>query len=618
MKGKWKKFLVFALCASMVEPAWNLLTVVPFSSTITVMAAEAAQVMETETERLEALEKKFGAAENSSELKKALANMKEKEKRYKTAQQKANTLQKEKEKADQAVNDAEDALGKANEALSAAGAEYAQYKRGSYGFIEWMMKKENLSKIQRQDLELAKGILDEAMKEDFSKWLGGDDVSFSFLGNRNGKVVCLSDEKDAVSLNNMRNTFETLYNINSLRKSDENYNNGTNQYADAFTNFYFMAVAQTGADRGAGLYRHSSLVVSCENLSFRSTDPIAGWYNGEKIAFNQIRDQLGYTPPLTSEQIKAIDNTAMEQGFIIGHYTNLFWDTEQVMGIGYTPYGGNVFCYNAGCKSDYEDDEYNRGRHMYTVQEFESLLNAYYQTVDVSGIGQAAFNARVTLNEKTAIQSQKSMEFAYANREERETAEAFYEARDTYEALLKKEDETSRKITKIAIKNPLSSKIAAAKKVKLEAQIFPSNAANKRLSWSSSNPNYASVNSSGLVTTKKAGKGKSVVITAKARDGSGKKGSIKLRIVKGTVKKIRLNAPKKVDAGTQVRIKAKITASAGANKSLSYSVNKSNYAKINNKGLLTTKVAGKGKKIKVTAKATDGSNKKSTITILIQ
>ena len=54
--------------------------------------------------------------------------------------------------------------------------------------------------------------------------------------------------------------------------------------------------------------------------------------------------------------------------------------------------------------------------------------------------------------------------------------------------------------------------------------------ANKKLSWTSSNKDYAVVNSKGKVTAKKAGKGKTVKITAKATDGSGKKKTIAIKI----------------------------------------------------------------------------------------
>ena len=54
--------------------------------------------------------------------------------------------------------------------------------------------------------------------------------------------------------------------------------------------------------------------------------------------------------------------------------------------------------------------------------------------------------------------------------------------------------------------------------------------ANKKLVWTTSSKKYATVNSKGVVTTKKAGKGKTVKITAQATDGSKKRASVKIKI----------------------------------------------------------------------------------------
>ena len=56
-----------------------------------------------------------------------------------------------------------------------------------------------------------------------------------------------------------------------------------------------MAVAATGADRGAGLENHSLLQVSCENLAWGYTNPNRGWYTEEKAYFDQIKAELGIT-----------------------------------------------------------------------------------------------------------------------------------------------------------------------------------------------------------------------------------------------------------------------------------------------------------------------------------
>lgn len=73
--------------------------------------------------------------------------------------------------------------------------------------------------------------------------------------------------------------------------------------------------------------------------------------------------------------------------------------------------------------------------------------------------------------------------------------------------------------------------VAAGKKVKIKAVIKTSGkTANETLEWSTSNEKYAVVNAKGVVKTKKAGKGKTVTVTARATDGSGKKDSVKIKI----------------------------------------------------------------------------------------
>ena len=69
--------------------------------------------------------------------------------------------------------------------------------------------------------------------------------------------------------------------------------------------------------------------------------------------------------------------------------------------------------------------------------------------------------------------------------------------------------------------------------------VSPKNAV-QVVTWKSSNKNYDTVNTNGVVTTKKAGIGKTVNITAKAKDGSGKTAKIRIKIVKDGVTKITL------------------------------------------------------------------------------
>ena len=164
----------------------------------------------------------------------------------------------------------------------------------------------------------------------------------------------------------------------------------------------------------------------------------------------------------------------------------------------------------------------------------------------------------------------------------------------------------------------LSKQIAAGKKLKLTAAILPETATNKKILWKSSNPKAATVTQTGVVTLKKKSGGKKAVITAAATDGSGAKASWKVTSMKGIVKKVKLTGNKPIKAGKSVKLKAKVKATKKANKKLLWTSSNTKYATVNAKGVVKTKKAGKRKKVKITAMATDGSGKKATVTIKIK
>ncbi len=109
------------------------------------------------------------------------------------------------------------------------------------------------------------------------------------------------------------------------------------------------------------------------------------------------------------------------------------------------------------------------------------------------------------------------------------TAEKYAKKHGNRFKLLKEADSKKIKVKKIRIKNTPKF-LKAGKSRTLKAAISPQNATNKKLSWKSGNKKYATINSRGKVTAKRAGKGKTVKITATARDGSGKKVSVKIKI----------------------------------------------------------------------------------------
>lgn len=200
---------------------------------------------------------------------------------------------------------------------------------------------------------------------------------------------------------------------------------------------------------------------------------------------------------------------------------------------------------------------------------------------------------------------------------------------DTY--ILNVNDNTFRRTEKIENNNVnakvkvgkikllgVSKKISEGKKIVLKTVISPNNASNKTIVWKSSNPKVATVTQSGIVTMKKKTGGKKVAITAIATDGSNKYASWKIISMKGVVKKVKINGKKRIKAGKTLKLKAKILATKHANKKLLWKSNNSKLATVNQKGVVKVHKKAKGKTIKITAFATDGSNKKSTIKIKVK
>ncbi len=89
----------------------------------------------------------------------------------------------------------------------------------------------------------------------------------------------------------------------------------------------------------------------------------------------------------------------------------------------------------------------------------------------------------------------------------------------------------AKKVTKITL-NKKTATLKAGKKLRLKAVVKPSGAANKKLAWSTSKKKWARVSKKGVVTARKKGIGHTVKITARAKDGSGKKAVCRIKIIK--------------------------------------------------------------------------------------
>ena len=168
----------------------------------------------------------------------------------------------------------------------------------------------------------------------------------------------------------------------------------------------------------------------------------------------------------------------------------------------------------------------------------------------------------------------------------------------------------TKKVTSIKL-NKTSATLYLKNTLTLKATVSPSNASNKNVTWSTSNKSVATVSSKGVVTPKKTG---TVTITAKAKDGSGKKATCKIT-VKQHVTKISLSKTSlSLKTGSASTLKATVSPSNASSKKVTWSSSDKKVATVNSKGKVTAVKAGTAT---ITCKAADGSGKKATCKVTV-
>lgn len=172
----------------------------------------------------------------------------------------------------------------------------------------------------------------------------------------------------------------------------------------------------------------------------------------------------------------------------------------------------------------------------------------------------------------------------------------------------------------IVVKQPVTSMSLSATKLTLTtgssealvAQILPSNASSKAVSWSSSNSAVATVNSKGVVTAVKEG---TCTITAKATDGSGKKAVCNVT-VSNSVTSVKLNAHNiSWNVGKKAHFYPTVTPNTAANTAVVYTSSNPSVATVDSNGLLTAVAPGT---CTITCTAADGSGKYDTCTVTVK
>ncbi len=157
--------------------------------------------------------------------------------------------------------------------------------------------------------------------------------------------------------------------------------------------------------------------------------------------------------------------------------------------------------------------------------------------------------------------------------------------------------------------------LAKGKKAKLKTTVTvtPNKAANKKVTYKSSNRKVATVTDKGVITGKKAGTAK---ITVTSKKNKKKKTTVKVKVVKGKVTSVKLNTTSEtITVGDSLKLTAKVKVSAGGKKNVIWSSSNEKVATVTNKGNVKAVAAGKAT---ITVKATDGSGKKATCKVTVE
>ena len=174
----------------------------------------------------------------------------------------------------------------------------------------------------------------------------------------------------------------------------------------------------------------------------------------------------------------------------------------------------------------------------------------------------------------------------------------------------------NRPVDSIAVKAPGDiDTIDVNETLQLQAEVFPSNATNKAITWSVSPDDMADITTNGLLTGVAAGK---VKVTATAADGSGTIDTLFVSIIFHYVDSITVSSANELDTITvddELQMSAAIYPANSSISDVTWSVAPGTLAEISANGLLTAVEAGM---VTVTATAADGSGATDSKDIVIK
>ena len=171
-------------------------------------------------------------------------------------------------------------------------------------------------------------------------------------------------------------------------------------------------------------------------------------------------------------------------------------------------------------------------------------------------------------------------------------------------------------VTSITV-SPAATSIEAGTTDTLTATVAPANATTPGVTWTSSDPTVATVDTTGLVTGITAG---TVVITATATDGSGVTGTAHVTVTPPIVPPIPVTSitinlsTATIDAGTTAALTATVLPTNATSPTVTWTSSDPTVATVGTNGLVTALTAGT---TVITATATDGSGVTSSVDITV-
>ena len=169
-------------------------------------------------------------------------------------------------------------------------------------------------------------------------------------------------------------------------------------------------------------------------------------------------------------------------------------------------------------------------------------------------------------------------------------------------------------ITNIEL-NKTSDELEVGKTTQLTATVYPTNATNKAVNWTSSNSSVATVSTSGLVTAKGVG---TATITCSAKDSGNAKATCTIKVTEKEVKVTRIELNKtsdELEVGKTTQLTATVYPSNATNKAVTWTSSNSSVAAVSTSGFVTAKGVGTAT---ITCSAKDSGNAKATCTIKVK